>query len=142
MRSFDIELTAGFCIGAALAILTLPCNVLLSFAVSAAFHELCHLAVLFWYQVPIQRMELGLFGAKITTGVMEPLQELLCAAAGPVGSLMFVLFADRLPLLAVFGLVQGLFNLLPIYPLDGGRVLRSIFMLAKTARWHYNRADI
>ena len=142
MRSSHIELTAAFYIGAALAILVLPWNVLLSFAVSAAFHELCHLAVLCWYQVPIWQIRLGLCGAKITAGAMEPMQELLCAAAGPIGSLILVLFADRLPLLAVFGLVQGLFNLLPIYPLDGGRVVRSIFMLAKTARWHYNRADI
>ena len=142
MRSFHIELTAGFYIGAALAILVLPWTVLLSFIVSVAFHELCHLAVIWWYQVPVCRIELSMLGAKITTGSMEPLQELLCATTGPIGSLMLVVFADCLPLLAVFGLVQGLFNLLPIYPLDGGRVLRSIFMLAKTARWHYNRADI
>ena len=142
MKSFNIELTAAFYISAALAILVLPWNVLLSFAVSAAFHELCHLVVLCWYQVPIHQIKLGLFAAKITAGAMEPLQELLCAAAGPVGSLLLVVFAERLPLIALFGLMQGLFNLLPIYPLDGGRMVRSIFVLAKTARWHYNRADI
>ena len=47
--------------------------------------------------------------------------ECLCALAGPLGSLIlaFLPFST----LALCGLVQGLFNLLPIMPLDGGRIL-------------------
>ena len=50
--------------------------------------------------------------------------ELLCALAGPVGSLLLALLP--FPMLALCGLCQGLFNLLPIMPLDGGRVLGCI----------------
>ena len=141
MKSFEIQISAGFYISAAFAVLLLPWKLLLAFILAASIHELCHLVVLKWYRVPVHQIKLGLFGAKITTGPLLPLQELICAAAGPVGSLMLVLLSGWAPLLALFGLFQGVFNLLPVYPLDGGRIFRSIFMLAKMARWDYNSPD-
>ena len=63
-------------------------------------------------------------------GCLSPVRELLAAAAGPVGSLSLMLMGRFFPRLALCGLVQGLFNLLPIYPLDGGRILRRALELA------------
>ena len=131
MRLFEIS--AGFYIASALAVLVLPWNILGAFLLAAGFHELCHLAALKCCAVWVQQIKLGAFGAKITTGILMPEQELICAAAGPMGSLLLVLLVKRMPLTAIFGLVQGIFNLLPIYPLDGGRVVRTIFVLAKKA---------
>ena len=74
---------------------------------------------------------MGAFGASIETGYMTPAAELLCAAAGPIGSISMLLTIRKFPILGLLGLAQGIFNLLPIYPLDGGRILRSIFVLAK-----------
>ena len=141
MKSFEIQITAGFYIGAAFSVLLLPWNILVSFAAATAIHELCHLLVLQHCNVPVHQIKLGIFGAVLNTGNMTPGQELCCAAAGPSGSLLLVLLARWFPLTALFGLFQGLFNLLPIYPLDGGRILRSIFMLAKMGRWDYNSSD-
>ena len=51
-------------------------------------------------------------------------QELLCAMAGPVGG-MFLLFLGKwYPELALCALAQSCYNLIPVYPLDGGRILK------------------
>ena len=131
MKSYEIQISAGFYIGLALAVLMLPWKILLSFGIGALFHELCHLAALGCCGIPVRLIRIGLMGTEITTAPMFPGQELICAAAGPLGSLLLVGLSGWMPELALFGLVQGVFNMLPIYPLDGGRVVRAIFMLAK-----------
>ena len=141
MKLPEIKVSGGLYIGSALAILVIPWKVLAAFVVATTVHECCHLAALRWIGIPVAAVRLGLFGAQITTGFMTPKQELVCAFAGPAGSLARVLFARQLPMSAVFGLCQGLCNLLPVYPLDGGRILRSIFLLAKIDRSGYNSAD-
>lgn len=54
---------------------------------------------------------------------MPSWQELVCILAGPAGSFFLLLLDDFIPKTAICGLVQGIFNLLPLYPLDGGRAL-------------------
>lgn len=51
--------------------------------------------------------------------------ELICALAGPAGSIALLLLAEYMPKVAICGMVQGIYNLLPVYPLDGGRALTS-----------------
>jgi len=138
MKRPEISVSAGAYLGLAMGILTLPLDCLLAAATAAGIHECCHLFVLTLCNVPIAEVKIGFFGAKIRAGVMTCSQEIICVAAGPIGSLSLLLIARWMPLLALFGLCQGLFNLLPIYPLDGGRICRSIFLLAKTHHCEYN----
>lgn len=114
---------------------------------SVLLHELGHSYVALHYRVPIDRITLFIFGgvAHMRKEAPTPLAELLIAAAGPAVS--FVLGAACLgfvelvepiqqqrglrgliilsTLLGAVNVQLGLFNLIPGFPLDGGRVLRA-----------------
>ena len=124
-----ICLDGRICILWAVLVLTVPLPWLLSAILAAIFHELCHLTALVLTGIPIFGVHIGLRGMSIQTGPMEPGLELLSAAAGPAGSLLLLLFLRQIPRIALCGTIQGIYNLLPVYPLDGGRILRSIFTL-------------
>lgn len=120
------DISCGVYLIAAAGVLLLPLNWLLSATAAAFIHECGHIAALKLSGVRIFEISIGAFGAKITTAPMKPIQELICAAAGPLCSLLLVLFSETAPVLAMFGLFHGIFNLLPIFPMDGGRILKAV----------------
>ncbi len=109
---------------------------------SVLFHELSHSAVARHYRIPVASVTLFFFGgiASITRDPDRAGQEFLIAAAGPASSYVlagaFGLLAFSTPegtmtnalatWLAWTNLGLATFNLLPGFPLDGGRVFRSI----------------
>ena len=108
---------------------------------SVLVHELGHSWVALRYRIPIAQITLFIFGgmAQIRREAPTPRAEFLIAIAGPIVSMLISLFfgvmaaMSRLPadVVAVATLLQdvnltlALFNLVPGYPLDGGRVLRA-----------------
>lgn len=107
---------------------------------SVVLHELGHALVARHYHMPVNSITLFALGgvAEIDGATLEPIQELLIAVAGPIVSLLLALasalvwWRSLLPapsLLALhLALTNGLmavFNLLPGYPMDGGRILRA-----------------
>ena len=131
----------------ALMLLILPLNWLLAAVTAALFHEFCHYLTLKLCGVPIQGIQLSGGGAVISTGPTTARQELLCAMAGPLGGLCLLPLMRYVPRIAICAAAQSLFNLLPIYPLDGGRILRCVIeilkekSLAKNGSWRYNSPD-
>ncbi len=113
----------------------------LLFFLSVFLHEMGHSAVAQRNGIPVSSITLFIFGgvAQIAREPDHPGTEFRIAVAGPVVSLLlFVLFAglyalDRqIPYLAApsrylanINLILALFNLIPGFPLDGGRVLRA-----------------
>jgi Zn-dependent protease len=109
---------------------------------SVLLHELGHSLVAFHYKVPVHGITLFLFGgvARLGGEPPHPRAEFLIAIGGPLVSLALGFFFLRLRPLTEFnepllGLVSHLgyinlsllvFNLIPGYPLDGGRVLRAL----------------
>ncbi len=106
-------------------------------------HEIVHLIVARRYGYQVHKIELFPFGGMAEyRGLleMEPFQEAIVAATGPVFNLSLALFfyyygskiefisTYYLNLLLKYNLFIGLFNFLPALPLDGGRILRSIFV--------------
>ncbi len=116
---------------------------------SIFFHEYGHALAARWLKLPLERIHLYLFGgmAELKQRPVRPLEELIIALAGPLASLLFALIAWGLAeyvrpqyyeaflvLQFVFymNLLLCAFNLLPIFPLDGGRTLRAIL-------WHFKK---
>lgn len=120
-------------------------SALLLFA-SVLVHELAHSFVAQWKGIPVKSITLFLFGgvSNITGRADRASTEFLVAAVGPLTSavlgVVFLLLwlvvgpdevSDASPVqgvllyLANINLLLAAFNLVPGFPLDGGRVLRS-----------------
>jgi Zn-dependent protease len=109
---------------------------------SVVLHELGHSFVALRYKVPVRSITLLIFGGVAQLGAEPPsaVAEFWIAIAGPVVSFALALFFGLLqfitgslaPLFAIAKYLAyingalGLFNLIPGFPLDGGRVFRAI----------------
>ena len=121
-----VRIEAGFWIVLGLMVLLFPVRFLLGVLLAALLHEAGHILALRLTGGRLLSVQLHVFGARIEAVPMEPGRAAICALAGPAAGAL-TLFAWRwFPELTLAGLVQTAFNLLPIYPLDGGRVVRNI----------------
>ncbi|MDP2181570.1 MAG: site-2 protease family protein [Actinomycetota bacterium] len=131
----------------------------LLFFASILVHEMSHCLVARAGGIKISKITLFIFGglAQMDEEPRSPGRELVMAVAGPGASLLlaalfFAVYAvlafagvsDRvwgpLEYLALINLSLAVFNMLPGFPLDGGRVLRAILWAAshdilKATRW-------
>jgi len=100
------------------------------FVLSAMFHELGHVLTLLCVGGEVRSLKLTACGAVIDTNVLSYWREAVVAMMGPGVNFLLLLICRRsAPLLAVINLCLFLYNMLPIYPLDGGRVLRSVLRM-------------
>lgn len=97
-------------------------------------HECGHLLALCLQNKRILQVRFELFGAVIRSEPLPYMQELLCALAGPIVNLTCgVLLRNTASCAAVIHLSVFLFNMLPLYPLDGGRALFVLLSIALPA---------
>lgn len=119
--------------------------------VSIILHELSHSLVARRYGIQMEGITLFIFGgvAEMNDEPPSPKAEFLMAVVGPLASIVIALvsylihiFGNQqewsLPVNGIFlylgfmNLALAIFNLIPGYPLDGGRMLRSVL-------WHWKK---
>jgi len=109
---------------------------------SVLFHELSHSVLAQHYKIRVVSITLFIFGgvARIEREPSKAIQEFNIAIAGPLASFFLCLVFTGLTLifpysemlgalaawLAYINLRLALFNLIPGFPLDGGRIFRAI----------------
>ena len=110
--------------------------------VSVIAHEMCHSLVALHYGIAVKGITLFMFGgaAHISREAPRPGMEMLIALAGPACSVLLGLLflgaaflverfsvhvAVMMSWLFLMNMALGIFNLVPGFPLDGGRVLRA-----------------
>lgn len=104
----------------------LPFDWLLSVIIAALIHEAGHILTVILLGGKVHRIRISVTGCVIDSGGLRDAERLMSILAGPVSSLGLVCLRIICPKIAVCGLFQGLFNLLPILPLDGGRILQLL----------------
>ena len=109
-----------------IAILMIPLKWLAAWILAALIHETAHLVSLKALGIEVSCITVGPFGALISIGDILPWQELVCSLAGPFAGILLTLLGDHVPEVALCALAQSVFNLLPVYPLDGGRALHCL----------------
>lgn len=123
-RSTEIVIQPGGLVFLALGVLILPLRWLVAFIAASAFHELCHYCAVVLCGGQVNGISFDATGIKMSVGHLSGGKELFCALAGPMGALLLLLFVRWIPAVAVCAAVQSAYNLLPFYPLDGGRAMR------------------
>ncbi len=139
--------------------LAMALGITILFFASLLAHELAHSVVAMSRGIPVHRITFFLFGGMAQTSMdsRSPGEEFLIAVAGPVMSFLLAgLFIALWWIGAINGwgpalvggmlyigalnLILGVFNLLPGFPMDGGRILRALIWAAtadvtRATRW-------
>ena len=121
-----LDLAPGFAAALCLLRLLAEPRVFYAFFAAATAHEAGHVMAIYLVGGRVTGIRLGMCDAKIETRGLGYRQEIFCALAGPGMSVLVCLALRKAyATCAAISLLLGLFNALPVYPLDGGRALRA-----------------
>lgn len=100
------------------------------------FHELGHMLIALLLKKRVYKIEVTPFGFCIsfTTNIEQsPIEELLISIAGPITSFLLAILFYNIDVtyfskqeVVYSNILIGLFNLIPIFQLDGARIIKSL----------------
>lgn len=123
--------SSGFLLVAALLVYLDGQNIVLWYAAACVIHEMGHWIAVVLFGGRVRALRLTAVGAEMKLDSYCALsfkKELLAALAGPFVNILFAFFFSKIGwyLFAGINLSMGVINLLPVEPLDGGRILSCI----------------
>lgn len=144
MLKIEISINAEIIIFIIILILAKKIWLYTLFILFVLLHELTHIIVAVALGFKPKKLSIMPFGFKMEFNEIKnnkniKLKKIAVAAAGPTINLLIVGIANIFKLhinIIYINLIIALFNLIPIYPLDGGRILKSILNI----KFEYNKA--
>jgi len=113
--------------------------VMLAILGAVVFHELGHLWAARWFGVKTREMRLLPFGAEVNIdcAFIDNDKKILILLAGPLANIivviigcallwLFPIYFGFIEIFVIANAIPAVLNLLPIYPLDGGKILSLI----------------
>lgn len=116
-------------IAGALILLLLPLEWIISCLIAALIHELGHYCAVLLMGGSVHGIKVGAVGTIMDASGLTPKREMVCLLAGPLAGLLTIITIRAYPAVALCGLIQSLYNLLPVYPLDGGRLMKNYILM-------------
>ena len=129
LNSVHIQIDASMLICMALLLLVLPLQWLVAAVIAAIWHEFCHYISVRLCGGSVTSLTVTGSGIRMDTDSLPPVRALICSFAGPAGGFALLLVAKWMPRTAICGVIHSLYNLMPVYPLDGGRSLQILLLL-------------
>lgn len=136
MNGKRVEISAGAILAAAVIYFCGDLYSVSAIVLPVAVHELAHIICLRFFGMRIQGFSFRLQGICICySGITGIFGDITAAAAGPAAGLIYALAASKMGVLydspwlflsSGVSLLLSIFNLLPVFPLDGGRMFLSI----------------
>ena len=131
-KRFFVRTSSGFWILlSALLSLDRELRILLPALVAAGLHEIGHIIAIYIVGGHVKGIDITLSGAEMRIDEEKHFsywEDAAVAAAGPAASFLCALLGQKLKfwIFAAMCAGQGIFNLMPVGPLDGGRFLYAI----------------
>lgn len=123
------RISAGALVMLTMLLFGLPLPWLAAASVAAMVHEAGHYIAILLLGGGGAGIRFYATSAKMCLPQMGRCRELVCTLAGPVFGLVLAALYPWLPRTALCALGQSAFNLLPVYPLDGGRSMHCILQM-------------
>ena len=143
IKTTRIDLGFPFAASAAVILMLDKSETVLLIFLCCALHEAGHILLLTLCSAPPDAIILGVFGMRIERGevCLDYRREAVCALAGPAAN--FIVSLAALPFARVYpNALIGVFNLLPVEPMDGAAALKSLLLLKYEERTADKIVDI
>ncbi len=139
MNGRRVTISLALTLAAAFIYYVVSIETAIAIALPVAVHEFSHIIALCLSGLKVKSIRAELTGLCIDyCGFAEPLAHIAAAFAGPAGGFIYAYAASliaretgcaRLELSAGISLLLSAFNLLPVLPLDGGRILLGLMTM-------------
>ena len=139
MNGRRVTISLALTLAAAFIYYVVNIETAIAIALPVVVHELSHIIALRYFGLKVKSVRAELTGLCIDyCGFAKPLAHIAAAFAGPAGGFIYAYAASLIAretgcawmeLSAGISLLLSVFNLLPVLPLDGGRILLGLMTM-------------